>query len=886
MATSPLIIDSQSGGFQAQVFPDTGQIALAGTNLVGAGRAVIVTLEPIELQVANKTVHLGRVVGPPRMSAGVFEFDHDLDGAKATAQISFPIDGVMRYEIVNWNGPTPASARISVLSAAAENFFGFGERFNALKQTGRRLEIKTQDHPGAKFTPGDPAKPDFAYKAVPWFLSSLGYGFHLDSHVESTFDMRSSKPDRYMIEQSAIPRRSGGLALHLVGGPKLTDVLSRYTAVAGRPPLPPPWAFGPWISSDAWRNGGEVQYVVRKFRERKIPVSAFVFDSPWEKSYNDFLFNIGDGAAPDPQTQFGSSGTFEDQPADTSKTFDGFKSLNEMMQFFQTHGLKVVCWMTPFVNDESAHDEQAGEAGEVIKGQKNRASNFGDGVARGVFVPTETDGSGKPGIHWWKGHGRHIDFTNPTAQDWLKNQLVKLITSSRVSTKSGALEPCLCGFKTDDGEALTGQNQDGNPHGVYLSNDAKYFDPRVTAQEMRNRYSVEYHKAVFGILNDAVGANRGIIFSRGGSHGSQAFPGCWAGDNEPNFHPANGLPSVVVAGLSAALSGFSIWGHDTGGYQRKYEPAPTDIDLFMRWTQFGCFTPIMQMHRQLSDKSPNISHLHGQYPWGYVSAAERADATNHGREFTDNEALRNFRFYAELHTQLFPYIYTFAQESSKTGLPILRPLLLLHQDDPQTFDIHHVYYFGSELIVAPVVEPNVTARVVYLPKGQWIDFWTNERIDRSAGGGNHAWANPDRTRLPVFAREGAIIPMLADLPQTLCDADYVNNDQVRTPTNGLLIRIYPAPSSDFVVHDGTAIACTTAGGKVAITINSPIARPVHLMVLAPRPAGQVTVAGTNVPEQAAATNFAAAATGWRHDATLGFVEIKLSLPIGPTAVTF
>ena len=321
-----------------------------------------------------------------------------------------------------------------------------------------------------------------------------------------------------------------------------------------------------------------------------------------------------------------------------------------------------------------------------------------------------------------------------------------------------------------------------------------------------------------------------------------------------------------------------------GGYQRDYEPPPTDIDLFMRWTQFGCFTPIMQMHRQLSEKPPKVSHPHGQYPWGYVSAAERADPAKHDREFTDNEALRNFRFYAELHTRLFPYIYTFAQESSRTGLPILRPLLLIHPDEPATFDIKHVYYFGSELVVAPVVEPNVTARVVYLPKGRWIDFWTNERIDRPAGG-NHAWANADRTKLPVFARAGAIIPMLAELPQTLCDANYVNNAQVRTPTDGLLVRVYPAAASRFIVHDGTDITCTTTGGTVQVKMTSPHPRPVRLEVLAPRPAAGVSRDGVALPEKADPNAFANETTAWRHDAATGFLEVKFPLA-GPTTVTF
>ena len=92
--------------------------------------------------------------------------------------------------------------------------------------------------------------------------------------------------------------------------------------------------------------------------------------------------------------------------------------------------------------------------------------------------------------------------------------------------------------------------------------------------------------------------------------GSQAFPGSWAGDNEPNFG-ANGLPSVIIAGQSAAMSGYAIWGHDVGGYQdTNFSQSPPN--LFMRWTQFGCFSPIMQMHRQVAKEK--------QYPWRYGDA--------------------------------------------------------------------------------------------------------------------------------------------------------------------------------------------------------------------------------------------------------------------------
>src|SRR5206468_498709 len=151
---------------------------------------------------------------------------------------------------------------------------------------------------------------------------------------------------------------------HVVFGPKLTDVITRYTELAGRPPLPPPWAFGAWISSDIWRTGGEVRYAVTKFRELKIPVSAFVFDSPWEVAYNDFEFN---------ETQFANPATLENQ------TFSGFHKTADMMSFFQQHGLKVICWMSPFVNIHS-NDES-------VPGQNvGKARNYTEGEARNLFV--------------------------------------------------------------------------------------------------------------------------------------------------------------------------------------------------------------------------------------------------------------------------------------------------------------------------------------------------------------------------------------------------------------------------------------------------------------------------------------------------------------------
>jgi alpha-glucosidase (family GH31 glycosyl hydrolase) len=158
----------------------------------------------------------------------------------------------------------------------------------------------------------------------------------------------------------------------------------------------------------------------------------------------------------------------------------------------------------------------------------------------------------------------------------------------------------------------------------------------------------------------------------------------------------------------------------------------------MRWTQFGCFSPIMQIHRQVAQNDLR------QYPWGYPVGTEN---------FDNNIALDNYRVYARLHTQLFPYIYTYARESSGSGLPIIRPLVLMHQDDSRTYSLKHTYCFGNEFLVAPVIKPTtgeqVTQRTVYLPEGNWFDFWTQER---HTGKQDITWINRDQQQFPLFVR--------------------------------------------------------------------------------------------------------------------------------------
>jgi len=792
------------GTLQARIYKTTGHVEIAGPDLAGTKAANLIRFAPPAVQTSAGSILLGRVTSSKQIGNGL-ELTQAMEASQITSQLTFPHDGVMRYEVTDWGAVKPLATAIAAPTDGQEHFFGFGEKYDGVDQAGKAVRMLTFDDPGTKG--------DHSYKVAPWFISTRGYGFHLDSSAQSVFDMRAGAPNRYVILNQI-----GTLRFNVVYGPQLTDVLKRYTSYSGRSFLPPSWVFGPWISSDVWRSGGEVRYAVTQFRNRGIPASAFVFDSPWETAYNDFRFNM---------VQFGKDATID------GVHYQGSASVIEMMSFLRSNGLKAICWMTPFINVQSGN--------ENIPGQNlGKAANYDDAASRGVFVRASKNGPSLV-VPWWKGKGSPVDFTNPVASQWLTVQLRALLTQSNVITSSGAAEPAIGGFKTDDGESGNGPN-------TYIPATAQYADGR-TGIEMCNGYCLEYHKTISSVLG-----KNGILFARSGFAGSQAFPGCWAGDNEPNFGD-NGLPGVIAAGQSAAMSGFAIWSHDIGGYQDS-NPSQSPPNLFMRWTQFGCFSAIMQMHRQVTKEL--------QYPWRYGT-----------------EALENYLFFAQLHTRLFPYIYTYAKQASDTGLPIIRPLVLLNQADANTFSLQHTYLFGNEFLVAPMITPNANARQVYLPAGNWFDFWTNQS---HAGGKDINWANNQQAQMPLFVREGAIIPMLLNDVETLCDPNYVNNPSIKTPDNGLQFWIYPSQKSQFTVYDGTDIHCAVAGGEVTFTLFSD-ARPVLLRVLSKEPVA-VTRDGAAMPKMATPAHFDGAVAGWRADAQAGLVFIKCEHSGGLTQIHF
>ena len=430
------------------------------------------------------------------------------------------------------------------------------------------------------------------------------------------------------------------------------------------------------------------------------------------------------------------------------KQFDDAK---KMIAHLHDEGYKLILWHTPWINQKTLPPGEQGFAGKIPSAP---ADNFAEAERNGYFLH-RPDGSTYI-ADWWKGTGALIDFTNPAAKKWWQAQVGKAIAMGAD------------GFKDDDAE--------GNFIG-----DVK-FSSGEDQLLVRNRYAVDYNRAVAEALTARKGKDW-VLFQRSGTVGSHMRPLFWSGDNDATFSTGNGLPTVVTAGLNAGMSGISLWMSDLGGYNKKNRFAGDDV-LFARWTQYSALSPGMEVMSQL-----NLG------PWDY-----------------GDEALRVFRQYSVLHMSLFPYRYAAAQESARNGLPMMRALALMHQDDPEAREAETEYYFGPDLLVAPVLSP-VTQRAVYLPEGNWIDYWSGARL---TGRRTLAAAAP-LDRIPLYVREGAILPKIPDDVMTLVPQSEYKDRAVKSLDDRRVYEIYPGRLRSITDFEGRTVAPGPQPASLVIT---------------------------------------------------------------------
>ena len=384
----------------------------------------------------------------------------------------------------------------------------------------------------------------------------------------------------------------------------------------------------------------------------------------------------------------------------------------------------------------------------------------------------------------------YIDFTNPRAKEvcrrWWKPYLDMGVAGSMVDF----------GDRTPE--------------------DAVFYNGQRGA-EMHNHYYYDYQRTISEVFHEKRGDDF-ILYGRGAAPGTQKWVGQFAGDHGSNF---DGLRAVLTGILNFSSCGYSNWGSDLGGYFGIPEPA-----VYIRWTQFGLFSPLMRWHGKAE-----------RDPWHYGDAA-----------------VANYKFCAWARENLLDYIYGSAVATHQTGVSIIRAMPVAFPHEKALASVRDQYMFGEDLLIAPVVDEH-NSRMVLLPPGRWTSLWDGKTV-----------SGPARLELtvpldviPAYLRQGAVVPV--QLNRDLQFGRSMTPGRVnalivtRPRANATVSRVNPRSEAAKVTVQATALGS-------AWTLEN-LAETNYLLVYGSNAAAAVRVDGENLPKLAnVQTNPAA---GWNAD---------------------
>lgn len=315
---------------------------------------------------------------------------------------------------------------------------------------------------------------------------------------------------------------------------------------------------------------------------------------------------------------------------------------------------------------------------------------FNEGVLNGYFIKRRNGDV----FQWdmWQPGMAIVDFTNPEAVRWYQDKLEALIDMG---------VDC---FKTDFGERIPV--------------DVVYHDGSDPTR-MHNYYTYLYNEAVFDLLKRKKGEKEAVLFARSATAGGQKFPVHWGGDCWSDYES---MEESMRGGLSLTMSGFGYWSHDIGGFESTSTP-----DVYKRWCAFGLLSSHSRLHGSTSYR----------VPWAY-----------------DEEAVDVLRHFVKLKASLMPYLYRNSVETSLTGVPMMRSMVLEYENDRNCAYLDKQYFIGDSILVAPILNEDSIGEY-YLPNGTWTHLLSNEvRV-----GGRWYKEEYDYFSLPLFVKPESLIAM-------------------------------------------------------------------------------------------------------------------------------
>lgn len=306
--------------------------------------------------------------------------------------------------------------------------------------------------------------------------------------------------------------------------------------------------------------------------------------------------------------------------------------------------------------------------------------------------------------HVWPGRCQFPDFTNPETREWWGTLFKGLVEAGVAGVWNDMNEPAVFGRGTFPNDVR--HNYDGF---------------RGSHRKAHNVYGMQMVRATYDGLKKLNHGKRPFTITRSAYAGTQRYASVWTGDNVATWEH---LRLGVLQLQRLSVSGMPFCGTDIGGFSG--EP---DGELFTRWIQFGVFSPFMRAH--------SAGDTREREPWSF---GEELEAIN--------------KKFIELRYKLLPYIYSAFWEQTKYGFPILRPVTMIEQDELGNVAREEEFSFGDKILVSPVVNPGQLTKRVYLPKGEWFNYWSHEQL---MGGQEYDIETP-LDEMPIFVRAGSIIP--------------------------------------------------------------------------------------------------------------------------------
>ncbi|MBW6462666.1 MAG: glycoside hydrolase family 31 protein [Bacillota bacterium] len=494
------------------------------------------------------------------------------------------------------------------------------------------------------------------HTSIPFYLGvapGRAYGLYFDNSFRTEFDFGKTSFDLISLKAEG-----GILDYYFIYGSTAAEVVSAYSYLTGKPPMPDIRYLGFQQSRYSYQDQNELLAVAENLRHHQIPCDILYLDIHYMEAYKVFTVS-------------------RERFANFKATIGKLKNM----------GFGVVVIINPGVKAERGYRV------------------FDEGIKNNYFVYMP---AGKEYIgEVWPKPAVFPDFLRVEVREWWGEFHRELLDAgvegiwndmnepSNFSLSSGTL-PDEAVHRTDSGKELS-------------------------HAEVHNMYGFYHTMATRKALDKIEPSKRHFVLTRAAFAGSQRYAALWTGDNSSIWeHLESSIPMI----LNLGLSGYSFAGADVGGYR-----GDCTEELLVRWTQLGAFLPFFRNHSEIGTAY--------QEPWNY-----------------SEKVLDITRYYISLRYRFLTYIYNLMRNCSLTGEPAVRPLFYHYQEDKKTYNINDQFLLGEGLMICPVIRPGIEQRAVYLPGGDWYDFWT----DKKYSGGAYIIADAPLDKLPLYVKAGTILP--------------------------------------------------------------------------------------------------------------------------------